>query len=104
MNHIFIGKKTKPSFLLEFNKKLNKLYIYQPDKYSIRDKELDFFEKYSLGNLVTEINCDEFIITKDPLINFKDYYYYTSEILVKSNNDYILINKSIYKLKTFKKI
>jgi hypothetical protein len=98
MNHIFIGKKTKPSFLLEFNKKLKTICVYKPDKYSIRDTELEFFEKYSLGKLVTEIDYDEFIITKDPLINFKDYYYYTPEILVKSKNDYILINKSINKL------
>ena len=35
--------------LLNVNKKLKTVSIYQPDKYSIRDTELDFFEKYSLG-------------------------------------------------------
>jgi hypothetical protein len=101
-NYIFVGKKNKPSFLLEFIKKLNKVYIYQPDKYSLRDKELDFFEKYYLGNLVSEIQYDEFV-TKDKLIDFNDCYY-TPEIIIKTKKDYILINKSIIKLKIHKKL
>jgi hypothetical protein len=101
-NHIFVGKKIKPSYLLEFNKDFSKVTIYQPDKLSMKEK--DYFEKYSLGILIGEYLCDEIIIIKDNLTKFKENYLYIQEIIIKHKNKYILINNSITQLSSYKKL
>jgi len=103
-NNIFIGNKSKPSYLLEFNKSFNKVSIYQPDKYSMKDKDLDFFEKYVLGKCILEIPCDEFIINNKELITFKKEYLHIPEIIIKYKKNYIIINSSIIQLKSYKKL
>ena len=48
MNSFFVGKKTKPSFLLEVIPEKKIISIYKPDKYS---KNEEFYEKYALGEI-----------------------------------------------------
>ena len=45
MKSILIGKKGKPTYLVEIQPK--KLTIYKPDRHS---KQEDFYEQYVLGN------------------------------------------------------
>jgi len=103
-NIIFIGNKSKPSYLLEFNKNFNKVSIYQPDKYSIKEKDLDIVEKYILGKCIIEIPCDEFIIKNKELISYKKEYLYAPEIIIKYKKNYLIINSSIIPLKSYKKL
>jgi hypothetical protein len=98
---IFIGKKTKPYYMIDIAK--NKLFVFQPDKYSLKDKEADFIEKYSLGKNILECSFKKIIFIKDKPVDFiKDGYKHeiVSDIIVQTNKEYILINKHITYLQT----
>jgi hypothetical protein len=94
MNFYFVGSKTTPDFLVELNK--NNLIIYKPDKYS---KDEEFFEKYALGNVVFTAKNAEIIFTQNVVSTHK-IYKYTPELIIRTNDKYILVNKNIKKLKT----
>ncbi len=96
---IFIGNKSKPSYMIDITK--NKLTVYQPDKYSLKEEE--FFEKYSLGIVVFEINYKKIIFLKDEPIKYDKGGYNSkivSELLIQTNKEFILLNKKISKLMT----
>ena len=99
--NIFIGEKAIPTYMLEFNNNNSIVQIYKPDKHS---KNLeDFYEKYSLGKLVAEMNYEDVIyINGKPELYGKRIYksFYTPQLLLKIDNDYFLINKKISKIKT----
>lgn len=93
--NVFVGKHSKPTFLLDI--KLNTIAIYQPDKISLNEKGLDFFEKYSLGELVLEEKFIDITFTKK---NPERYYrssdnFYVPEVLIKTKDYYILLNSEM---------
>lgn len=93
---IFIGSKTKPTFLLHADKNKN-LLVYTPDKLS---KNEEFYEQYSLGKIVLDEKYNDIIFINKPVL-YKMKKKYVPELIVKLNNEYILINdKKITKLKT----
>jgi len=95
MNFYFVGSKTTPEFLVELYKN-NKIIIYKPDKYS---KDEEFFEKYALGKVVFTEKNSEIIFTQNVVSTHK-IYKYTPELIIRTNDKYILVNKNIKKLKT----
>ena len=96
--YIFVGNEVKPAFMLEIDKK--RVKVYTPDKYSI--KEEDFIEKYCLGKIVLEANKANIIFIKDIPKKYGKAGYnsqYVSELILKTEKDYLFINKIIKKLK-----
>ncbi len=93
MNSYFVGSKSFPEFLVEFSKK--DLTIYKPDKYS---KDEEFYEKYALGKIVFTAKNAEIIFTQNTISYKKNKY--TPELIIRTNDKYILVNKNIKKLKT----
>jgi hypothetical protein len=94
MASYFVGSKTTPDFLVELNK--NNLTIYKPDKYS---KNEEFYEKYALGKIVFTAKNAEIIFTQNVVSTHK-IYKYTPELIIRTKDKYILVNKTIKKLKT----
>ena len=99
MDSYFVGSKSSPEFLVELRKKKTKydnLTIYKPDKYS---KNEEFYEKYALGKVVFTAKNAEIIFTQNVVSTHK-IYKYTPELIIRTNDKYILVNKNIKKLKT----
>lgn len=93
MDSYFVGSKTIPDFLVELSKK--DLTIYKPDKYS---KNEEFYEKYTLGKVIFTAKNAEIIFTKN-VVSYKNEKY-TPELVIRTKDKYILVNKTIKKLKT----
>ena len=95
MTAYFIGSKSSPEFLVEVNKTTKNIDIYKPDKMS---KNEEFYEKYSLGKLVLSAKYKNIIFIKKP-VSYKKHKY-VSDIIVQTNEKYLLINNKINILKT----
>lgn len=95
MDSYFVGSKASPEFLIELNKKTKDLTIYKPDKYS---KDEEFYEKYALGKIVFTAKNAEIIFTQNVISYKKEKY--TPELIIRTKDKYILVNKNIKKLKT----
>ena len=93
MDSYFVGSKSSPEFLVELSKK--DLTIYKPDKYS---KNEEFYEKYALGKIVFTAKNAEIIFTQNTISYKKQKY--TPELIIRTKDKYILVNKNIKKLKT----
>ena len=92
MKSIFVGSKSKPTFLVEILPKKKEISIYTPDVFS---KNEEFYEKYALGKLVikakyTAITCGT--------IPYKGYLY-APEFAVTINNRKFMITNKIRELK-----
>ena len=90
MNSFFVGEKSKPSFLVEVipNKKL--ISVYKPDKYS---KNEEFYEKYSLGELIISTKFNNIIFSKKP-VTYKNHYF-VPKIIIKIKNNHVVVSKTI---------
>ena len=93
MESYFVESKLSPEFLVELRKK--DLTIYKPDKYS---KDEEFYEKYALGKIVFTAKNAEIIFTQNVVSYKKEKY--TPELIIRIKDKYILVNKTIKKLKT----
>ena len=91
---IFVGSKTKPTFLVEVNKNRKEITIYTPDKYS---KDEEFYEKYALGKLLLQTKYTDIMLTKKP-VAYKNYGY-VPDMIVKIKNQCFKISTKIEKLK-----
>jgi hypothetical protein len=63
MNSIFVGSKVKPSYLVEINRKNKEIEVYVPDMHSRKE---EFYERYSLGNLVLKGKYTEITFPTKP--------------------------------------
>jgi len=90
MNSIFLGNKSKPNFLVEILPKKKQISIYKPDKYS---KNEEFYEKYSLGQLLITTNYNEIICEKKP-IPYKDFLF-TPKLIFKIKNNYLCVSNTL---------
>jgi hypothetical protein len=90
MNSIFIGNKSKPTFLVEIIPKKKQISIYKPDKYS---KNEEFYEKYSLGKLLIKTKYNEIIFEKKP-VPYKDFLY-VPKLIIKIKNNYLYVSKTL---------
>jgi hypothetical protein len=82
MKPILIGNKAKPTYLIEFQPKT--LTIYKPDRYS---KNEDFYERYTLGQVVLTTPYDNILFAKAPVayrrvMDAPDLLYATELIIV----------------------
>jgi hypothetical protein len=93
MASYFVGSKSFPEFLVELRK--NDITIYKPDKYS---KDEEFYEKYALGKIVFTAKNSQIIFTQNTVSYKKEKY--TPELIIRTKDKYILVNKTIKKLKT----
>lgn len=92
---IFIGDKKNPLFMIEFNKNKKKIVIYKPDKYSLQLD--DFFDQYSLGEIVCEIKYIKYYyIRKDCKQYLDKNSSLLSEIIVETKDKYLWIKDEIY--------
>jgi hypothetical protein len=89
MNSFFVGNKVKPSYLVEIASK--NVNIYKPDKYSKLEK--DFYEKYSLGELVFTSKYTSITFEKKPVVYKKKYY--MPEIIFKIKNKFLVVSKTL---------
>jgi len=95
----FIGDENNPIFMIEFNILKKKVIIYKPDKYSL--KISNFFEKYTLGEILYEKKYKKYFYIKNECKLFKkfnkeDKVFLLKEILIKTNDSFLLIKDSIY--------
>lgn len=90
LQFLFVGSKTKPSFLIEINLKKKIFSVYQPDEFS---KKEEFFERYSLGKLLITTKYNEIIFLKKP-VPYKDNLY-VPEVIFKIKKKYLFISKTI---------
>ena len=87
MKSIFVGSKSKPTFLVEILPKKKEISIYMPDTFS---KNEEFYEKYALGRLVIKAKYDTIKASPVP---YKGYLY-ASELVVKiKNKEFSITNK-----------
>ena len=78
MKSIFIGNKTKPTFLAEIIPNKKQIRIYKPDRFS---KNEEFYEKYALGQEVLSATYSSLLFTKAP-IAYKQFLYVPEMIIV----------------------
>ena len=71
MKSILIGKKGKPTYLVEIDQKKKQLTIYKPDQYS---KGEDFYERYVLGEKIVTTKYDKLLFKEAP-IAYRDVMY-----------------------------
>jgi hypothetical protein len=94
MKSILIGKKGKPTYLVEIEPK--KLTIYKPDRYS---KQEDFYEQYVLGEVVLTTPYNKILFTKAPIayrrvMDAPDLLYVT-ELIIVVKKKHIRVSTSI---------
>jgi len=83
MKSILIGKKAKPTYLVEIDTKKKQLTIYKPDQYSAGE---EFYERYVLGEKIVATKYDKLLFKEAP-IAYRDVKYapkmlYASEMIV----------------------
>ena len=71
MKSILIGKKAKPTYLVEIDPKKKLLTIYKPDQYS---KGEEFYERYVLGENIVTTKYDKLLFKEAP-IAYRDVMY-----------------------------
>ena len=89
MNSFFVGKKSKPSFLLEVIPSKKIITIYKPDKYS---KNEEFYEKYSLGEMIIETKFNNIFFSKKPV--FYKNCLFVPKIILKIKNEYFIVSET----------
>ena len=94
MNSFFVGKKSRPSFLVEILPDKKIISIYKPDKYS---KNEEFYEKYSLGKMIITIKFNNIIFNKNP-VSYKNHLF-VPKIILKIKNKKILVSEKISEIK-----
>lgn len=90
MNSFFVGKKSRPSFLVEILPDKKIISIYKPDKYS---KNEEFYEKYSLGKMIITTKYNNIIFNKNP-VSYKNHLF-VPKIILKIKNKKILVSEKI---------
>ena len=92
MNSFFVGKKSRPSFLVEVIPHKKIISIYKPDKYS-KNGDLDFYEKYALGEMIITTKFNNIVFSKNP-VSYKNNLF-VPIIILKIKNKYFIISKTI---------
>lgn len=64
METYFVGTKSRPEYLIEIYRTQKIVRVYQPDRHS---KGLNAYEKYILGDLVTETKYKVIQFSKPPV-------------------------------------
>ena len=90
MNSFFVGKKSRPSFLVEVIPDKKIISIYKPDKYS---KNEEFYEKYALGELIITTKFSNITFNKSP-VSYKNYLF-VPIITLKIKNKYFVVSNTI---------
>lgn len=90
MSSFFVGKKSRPSFLLEVIPDKKIISIYKPDKYS---KNEDFYEKYALGEMIITTRFNNIVFSKNP-VSYKNNLF-VPIIILKIKNKYFSVSNTI---------
>jgi hypothetical protein len=90
MSSFFVGKKSRPSFLLEVIPDKKIISIYKPDKYS---KNEDFYEKYALGKMIITTKFNNIVFSKNP-VSYKNNLF-VPIIILKIKNKYFSVSNTI---------
>ena len=93
MSSFFVGKKSRPSFLLEVIPDKKIISIYKPDKYS---KNEDFYEKYALGKMIITTKFNNIVFSKNP-VSYKNNLF-VPIIILKIKNEYFSVSNTISKI------
>jgi hypothetical protein len=92
MKSIFIGSKSKPTYLVEIHPSKKQIHIYKPDRFS---KNEEFYEKYALGVEVLTAKYDK--IMAQPT-SYK-HYLHAPEMIVYIKKKPIRIATTIREIK-----
>jgi hypothetical protein len=99
MKSILIGKKGKPTYLVEIEPK--KLTIYKPDRYS---KQEDFYEQYVLGEVVLTTPYNKILFTKAPIsyrrVMDPPDLLYATELIIVVKKKHIRVSTTIQIVKS----
>ena len=90
MSSFFVGKKSRPSFLIEVIPDKKIISIYKPDKYS---KNEDFYEKYALGEMIITTKFNNIVFSKNP-VSYKNNLF-VPIIILKIKNKYFSVSNTI---------
>ena len=90
MNSFFVGKKSRPSFLVEVIPDKKIISIYKPDKYS---KNEEFYEKYALGEMIITTKFNNITFNKNP-VSYENYLF-VPIITLKIKNKYFVVSNTI---------
>ena len=90
MNYFFVGKKSRPSFLLEVIPEKKIISIYKPDKYS---KNEEFYEKYALGEMIITTKFNNIVFIETP-VSYKNHLF-VPIIILKIKKKYFVVSKTI---------
>lgn len=93
MSSFFVGKKSRPSFLLEVIPDKKIISIYKPDKYS---KNEDFYEKYALGEMIITTKFNNIVFSKNP-VSYKNNLF-VPIIILKIKNEYFSVSNTFSKI------
>ena len=90
MSSFFVGKKSRPSFLLEVIPDKKIVSIYKPDKYS---KNEEFYEKYALGEMIITTKFNNIKFNKNP-VSYKNHLF-VPIIILNIKNKYFVVSETI---------
>jgi hypothetical protein len=100
METYFVGTKTRPEYLIEIYRAQKTVRVYRPDRES---KGLDAYEKYVLGDLVTEAKYKVIQFSKPPVPykKLKDAprIMYSPNIMFAVKKEFIVFGKDTKKIK-----
>ena len=100
METYFVGTKSRPEYLIEVNRTLKKVQVYRPDRHS---KGLNAYEKYILGDMVSEAKYKVIHFSKPPVPykKLKDAppIMYTPDVTFLVKKEFISFGKDMKKMK-----
>jgi len=100
METYFVGTKSRPEYLIEINRIRKTVQVYRPDRHS---KGLNAYEKYILGDLVTETKYNRVHFSKPPVpykaLKDAPPIMYSPHVMFVVKKDGIVIGKDMKKVK-----
>ena len=100
MKTYFVGTKTRPEYLIEIYRAQKTVRVYSPDRHS---KELNAYEKYTLGDLITETKYKVIHFSKPPVpykaLKDAPPIMYAPHVMFVVKKDGIVFGKDMKKIK-----
>ncbi len=100
METYFVGTKTRPEYLIEIFPTRKTVRVYRPDRHS---KGLDAYEKYILGELVSETKYKAIHFSKPPVpykaLKDAPPIMYAPHVMVVFKKEGIIFGKDMKKIK-----
>jgi hypothetical protein len=100
METYFVGTKSRPEYLIEIYRAQRTVRVYRPDRHS---KGLNAYEKYILGDLVTETKYKVIQFSKPPVpykaLKDAPPIMYAPDVMFAVKKEFIVFGKDTKKIK-----